>query len=86
MQYNKCYQCQIKDQVLGTSFCSVECKSKYLESHKQVKYRDSFAEKLAKFKETHLAHNTEHNTSDEEVVEYMDKLFKSVPQLENTEK
>lgn len=68
MLYNKCYQCQEKDQVLGTSFCGVKCKELYLKSKKSPKL-DSFAEKLAKFRELHVMPTITGG------LEYMEKLF-----------
>lgn len=80
MLYNKCYQCQEKDQVLGTSFCSVECKQLYLQSEKAPQL-DTFARKLADFKKLHVQPKTDFD----EAVEYMDKIMSKLPEPQNNE-
>ena len=75
MQYNKCYQCQEKDQVLGTSFCSVTCKELWLKNTDNRPKIDNFAEKLKAFREQHIAPKSEF----EEAVDYMEKLFTNIP-------
>lgn len=77
MHYNKCYQCQTKDQVLGTSFCSIECKELWLKNEANRPKIDNFAEKLKRFREEHLTPKTEF----EEAVDYMEKIFTAIPDI-----